>query len=257
MKAWFTLGRRLTVLGAALLIAGIVAGPTLLAQLPGPPVGAPQANQSPLYGYNFQYTFIPNNTAGAGVRFFPTLSLSTITGQTQDLVLVGGTITNPNSTSSVTQGAALHVNAPTCTANGGTFTTCANLIVDANPSGASNNVAMWVKGDIRTGSATFANTLFLGGGESCGASLAAGGTCGNTTATNFHVVTGTYLLSGSTSAVTGISPAFTSSTSWNCVANDITTRANPVQAIPQSGTAFTITNTTGATDLISVICAGT
>jgi len=97
----------------------------------------------------------------------------------------------------------------------------------------------------------------LATGYSCGASLAAGGTCPNTSLGGTgHFVVGTFLLAGNTSAVVGISPAFTSSTSWNCVANDITTRANPVQAIPQSGTAFTITNTTGATDLISVICAG-
>jgi hypothetical protein len=93
---------------------------------------------------------------------------------------------------------------------------------------------------------------------SCGASLAAAGACANTTAgaATFHIITGSFLLSGSTSTVTGISPAFTSATSWWCVANDVTTRANPVQAIPASGSTVTITNTTGATDLIQMICMG-
>lgn len=92
---------------------------------------------------------------------------------------------------------------------------------------------------------------------SCGASLAAAGTCANTTGGGtFHIVTGSALLASNTSTITGISPAFTSSTSWWCVANDVTTRANPVQAIPASGTSLTITNTTGATDLIQFGCFG-
>lgn len=94
-------------------------------------------------------------------------------------------------------------------------------------------------------------------GTTCGASLAAAGACPNTTlGANGHFFAGSFLLSGSTSTVTGISPAFTSATSWWCVANDVTTRANPVQAIPGSGSTLVITNTTGATDLIQVICAG-
>lgn len=91
---------------------------------------------------------------------------------------------------------------------------------------------------------------------SCGASLAAAGACANTAIASPHFVVGSFLLSGSTSTVTGVSPAFTSATSWWCTANDITTRANPVQAIPASASSFVITNTTGATDLIQVICFG-
>jgi hypothetical protein len=94
-------------------------------------------------------------------------------------------------------------------------------------------------------------------GTTCGASLAAAGACPNTSlGATGHFFAGSFLLSGSTSTVTGISPAFTSATSWWCVANDVTTRANPVQAIPGSGSTLVITNTTGATDLIQVICAG-
>lgn len=104
------------------------------------------------------------------------------------------------------------------------------------------------------------DTSFLSVGlptYSCGASLAAAGACANTFLGNsFHVVTGSFLLAGNTSTVTGIAPAFTSATSWWCVANDVTTRANPVQAIPGSGSTVVITNTTGATDLIQMVCMG-
>lgn len=91
---------------------------------------------------------------------------------------------------------------------------------------------------------------------SCGASLAAAGACANTGTGSFHMITGSALLAGSTSTITGISPGFTSATSWWCVANDVTTRANPVQAIPASASTLTITNTTGATDLIQFFCGG-
>lgn len=53
------------------------------------------------------------------------------------------------------------------------------------------------------------------------------------------------------------SVAFTSTAAFDCVANDITTRANPVQMIPASASTATITNTTGATDVIQWMCAGT
>lgn len=97
----------------------------------------------------------------------------------------------------------------------------------------------------------------LGTGYSCGASLAANAACGNTAqAGTLHFLTGSAVLAGSTSTITAISPAFTSATSWWCVANDVTTRANPVQAIPASASTLTITNTTGATDLIQYVCMG-
>lgn len=91
-----------------------------------------------------------------------------------------------------------------------------------------------------------------------GTGLAAGGTCTNTAqAGTAHFNYGTFLLSANTSTVTfATGLGYTSTTSYNCVANDITTRANPVQAVPASATTVTITNTTGATDLISMICVG-
>ena len=91
---------------------------------------------------------------------------------------------------------------------------------------------------------------------SCGATTGAVA-CGNTaTGATAHVVIGVATLASNSAALTGFSPAFTSSSTWSCVANDITTRANVVQMIPQSGTAATITNTTGASDVINWLCAG-
>lgn len=110
-----------------------------------------------------------------------------------------------------------------------------------------------------TGSAYIASNAFsagLGAVTSCG-TVAANGACANTAPTKAaHTIVGIATLTGSTSTITGLSPAFTSSSTYYCVANDITTRANPVQAVPASGTTVTFTNTTGATDNISFQCTG-
>ncbi len=91
---------------------------------------------------------------------------------------------------------------------------------------------------------------------SCGATSGAT-TCANTaTGNTAHVVIGVATLASNSAALTGFSPAFTSSSTWSCVANDVTTRANPVQMVPQSGSAATITNTTGASDVVNFLCAG-
>lgn len=50
--------------------------------------------------------------------------------------------------------------------------------------------------------------------------------------------------------------AFTATTNYSCVANDVTTRGNPVQMVPTTAATATITNTTGATDVIQWLCIG-
>ncbi len=60
----------------------------------------------------------------------------------------------------------------------------------------------------------------------------------------------------SNAAVITFGVAFTSTTTYACVANDVTTRANVVQMVATSSTTATITNTTGASDVIYYICSG-
>lgn len=59
----------------------------------------------------------------------------------------------------------------------------------------------------------------------------------------------------SNAAIITFSPAF-ASTTYDCVANDITTRANVVQMLSTSSSTATITNTTGASDVINWVCVG-
>lgn len=90
----------------------------------------------------------------------------------------------------------------------------------------------------------------------CGATSGATANCANTAVgATSQVYYGAATLASNASVIT-ISPGFTSSSTYQCVANDQTTRANPVQAVPTSATTFTITNTTGATDVIQWVCVG-
>ena len=70
-----------------------------------------------------------------------------------------------------------------------------------------------------------------------------------------QIYVGESTLSGNGATIT-FPNTFTSTTSYFCIGQDVTTRANPVQMVPASGTTATITNTTGATDVIQWICTG-
>lgn len=90
----------------------------------------------------------------------------------------------------------------------------------------------------------------------CGATGSGNQTCSPTAATAAtKIYAGSSTLSGSAAIIT-FPTAFAATTSYQCVANDITTRANPVQMVSTSTTTATITNTTGATDVINWTCIG-
>ncbi len=81
-------------------------------------------------------------------------------------------------------------------------------------------------------------------------------TCTPATGQNARSIGGIATLASNSAVISGISPAFTSTATFTCVANDITTRANVVQVVNTSSSSITITNTTGASDVISWICVG-
>jgi hypothetical protein len=82
-------------------------------------------------------------------------------------------------------------------------------------------------------------------------------TCANTdTGGTARVFGGIATLASNSAVISGISPAFTSTSTYTCVANDLTTRANPVQVANTSSSSITITNTTGASDVINYVCVG-
>jgi len=141
------------------LVAVILAslGAVGYAQLPSPPVGAPQSVQNANYGYNFQYTFVPTGTTSAGFRVAPTLALTTATGHNAYLQDFGGTISLPNSSSTATTLAGGHFNTITCTLNSGTATNCANVVIEAEPATGTNKYALWNKGVTRLDGAVNVN----------------------------------------------------------------------------------------------------
>lgn len=90
----------------------------------------------------------------------------------------------------------------------------------------------------------------------CGATGSGSQTCSPVAATAAtKIYAGTSTLAANTAVIT-FPTAFAATSSYQCVANDITTRANPVQMLSTSTTTATITNTTGATDNINWVCVG-
>jgi hypothetical protein len=66
------------------------------------------------------------------------------------------------------------------------------------------------------------------------------------------ISTGTVALAAGTATITGLS--YSSTSSFNCVANDVTTSSNAVKMVPASATTATVTGT--GTDVISYHCDG-
>jgi hypothetical protein len=86
--------------------------------------------------------------------------------------------------------------------------------------------------------------------QNCGTTA----TCSANATTGGQIVFGTITLAAGSATLTGVSPAFTNSTSFNCVANDKTNQANGVKAVPASGSSVTFTGT--GSDIISYQCVG-
>lgn len=109
------------------------------------------------------------------------------------------------------------------------------------------------------GTPTLTLPTYSGGavvGFSCGSTGSGNQTCSPTAVNGLmHAYNGQSTLSSNAATIT-FPAAFTSTTSFFCVANDVTTRANPVQMVPASASTATITNTTGASDVIQWLCLG-
>lgn len=93
--------------------------------------------------------------------------------------------------------------------------------------------------------------------QSCGTTS----TCAATALTSVQIVIGSVpLVSGtpSTATITGISPAFTSSSSYVCSLTEATTATNNLLKVANvSGSSFTITGPATVTDVVNYQCIGT
>jgi hypothetical protein len=78
--------------------------------------------------------------------------------------------------------------------------------------------------------------------------------CSGMTLTGAQFVIGKVTLSEGTAIVTGISPAFASTSTYSCIANDLTIATNGSNAIPISTSSIRVTGT--GRDLIVFHCAG-
>jgi len=101
------------------------------------------------------------------------------------------------------------------------------------------------------GAAAPANSTIM---NTCGTTT----TCANTAQTAPRIVWGTVALSSGTpsTAVVSSMTAFTGTTSFACVANDLTTPANGVSVANTSTSSITITGPNTVTDTVKYICTG-
>lgn len=88
----------------------------------------------------------------------------------------------------------------------------------------------------------------------CGSTGTGDQTCTVATAASSKIYAGHSTLSSNSAVITF--PTAFASTTYDCVANDVTTRANVVQMVSTSASTATITNTTGASDVINWVCSG-
>lgn len=165
----------------------------------------------------------------------------------------------------------------TASTQGGSFSTMSGTTAQTCTTSGVYPIANSVANFVRIGAPTFTATganvpsivvtltslpVSIGGAGtvlSCGNTGSGNQTCasaasGATLRTPLTYV-GESTLSANTATIT-FPVTYTSTTSFFCVANDVTTRANPVQMVPASASTATITNTTGATDVIQWICTG-
>lgn len=96
-------------------------------------------------------------------------------------------------------------------------------------------------------------TSWVSTGMQCG-TIAANGACTNILTQAERCVSGIATLTAGASTITGIFPAFTSSSSYFVITNDVTTIANPSKGVPASSSSITFTGT--GTDNIQFIACG-
>lgn len=188
----------------------------------------------------------PATLGGTQTLTNKTLTSPVITGAT-----VTGSFASPVITGTVTGGASY--TAPTLTAPviTGAMTVATGATLTTPTITAPIIASITNTGTLTLPSATggVATVLYCGstgsGNQTCSATAAAATT---------KIYAGHSTMSSNAAVITW--PVAFASTTYDCVANDITTRANPVQMISTSTTTATITNTTGASDVINWVCVG-
>ena len=249
--------KRITlVLLAALLLVGGAAGQTSFVQSYGPvsslvactaaagvatsTANAPCGGQGAMFqGANvLTHTVVWTAVAGSGSVSTCTLELETSAAGATFVLMTGSAQQTCTSSGSYTFQAAAGANYVKVNLNALTTTGTATVAINYYSTVSS------------IGTAGFPYVSF------CGATSGATVNCANTTPpVTPRIIGGSATLASNASVVT-FAPAFTGTATFTCVGNDITTRANPVQVITTSTTSVTITNTTGASDVIQWVCIG-
>lgn len=180
----------------------------------------------------------------AQAQSMPSIALTALTNQ-----IASGTTPNITTLSLPASSGAVTVTFPTVTSTlatiGGTETLTAKTLTAPIIASISNTGTI----TLPTATGGVATQLY------CGSTGTGNQTCSPTAAgATTKIYAGHSTLSSNAAVITF--PTAFNSTTYDCVANDITTRANVVQMLSTSNSTATITNTTGASDVINWICVG-
>lgn len=127
-------------------------------------------------------------------------------------------------------------------------------IAVAKPTGSAGSGWLWydstaTRWQMENGTNTALNVGNLTQVQNCGTTT----TCANTILNNPQIVIGQVTLSAGTATVTGL-PAFTSTSTFRCSAQDNTSTTTSANAVPASTTSITVTGT--ASDVVAYTCIG-
>lgn len=218
------------------------------------PVEAQQSGGAFVPGFNYDIAGVWNFSGGAPtVTGSGTLVSTTATQTLTNKTLTAPTLTAVTITGTSTIGNGMTITTPVLSGSvTGTYTLAGTPTITAPTITTPTMSSITNTGTLTLPSATGGVPVAL----DCGATGVGNQTCSAVAATAATKVYAGSSTMSSNAAVITFPVAFAATTSYQCVANDITTRANPVQMVSTSTTTATITNTTGASDVINWICVG-
>lgn len=260
------------LLATAVMLAAVLVGVSLSARQYTPPAGSGTG------GGPFPQTVSGTVTSGGIPCFTGATTMASSAALTANTLVKGGgagacvanSLLSDNATTATYTGAggialtnaaaslAIGSTPPSCTAGTGFFQ-CGNEGTIPSPGPASGVDIIW---DDSTKHCAHGNFNNVDSGcitptmQLCGTTSA----CSATKEINWQIVIGSApLVTGTPSAVTitGISPAFTSTSSYKCTLSDQTAVATALFSVTYvSGSSFTITGGTALTDVIGYVCSG-
>jgi hypothetical protein len=208
-----------------------------------------------------------NNTATVPLNggLYATAVNNNVSSRTATLNEAVDVITSVSSGDTNVTDIGIHVESPTFKSGGTMSAHYGILMEDQTATSGGTNVSPHGFWELGAAPNQFGGTIngvsgFQQNGTALGLACGTTTACANTAKPLTRFVYGTVPLSSgapSTAVVTGISPAFTSTSTYNCTLTNMTTAVDSLSVANTSSSSITITGPSTVTDTVSYICIGT